>query len=48
MHEIVALYFRLLSGDPLGSSAARLENAFSVAAFLANDMMMTNGISGSL
>jgi hypothetical protein len=48
MHKVVASYFWLFSGDPTGPSIARLENAFSVAAFLANDVMMTNGVSGSL
>jgi hypothetical protein len=48
MHEIVASYFWLFSGDPFGPSVARLENAFSVAALLANDVMVTNDISGSL
>ncbi|KAJ5209253.1 hypothetical protein N7449_003632 [Penicillium cf. viridicatum] len=48
MHEIAASYFWLFSSDPLGPCVAHLENAFAVAAFLANDVMMTNGISGSL
>ncbi|KAJ5494553.1 hypothetical protein N7463_010640 [Penicillium fimorum] len=48
LHKTVASYFWLFSGDPLGPSIPRLENAFSVAAFLANDVMMTKDRDGSL
>ncbi|KAF7134168.1 hypothetical protein CNMCM5793_005847 [Aspergillus hiratsukae] len=43
MHAIVAGYFYLFSGDPTyGPSSERVQNAFASAAFLANDMFMTN------
>ncbi|RHZ46411.1 uncharacterized protein CDV56_100990 [Aspergillus thermomutatus] len=43
MHAIVAKYFFLFSGDPTyGPTSERVQNAFASAAFLANDMFMTN------
>ncbi|GFF53998.1 lipase 5 [Aspergillus udagawae] len=43
MHAIVAGYFFLFSGDPTyGPISERVQNAFASAAFLANDMFMTN------
>ncbi|GIK06324.1 hypothetical protein Aspvir_001971 [Aspergillus viridinutans] len=43
MHAIVAGYFFLFSGDPTyGPTSERVQNAFASAAFLANDMFMTN------
>ena len=43
MHAIIAAYFWLFSGDSRGPfSAEQVQNAFASAAFLANDMLMTN------
>ncbi|RJE26359.1 hypothetical protein PHISCL_01332 [Aspergillus sclerotialis] len=45
MHAIVAAYFFLFSGDTqFGPSSERVENAFTSAAFLANDVSMTSDI----
>ncbi|KAE8140900.1 hypothetical protein BDV38DRAFT_279876 [Aspergillus pseudotamarii] len=42
IHADVAMYFLLFSGVPSGPSSERIQNAFTSAAFLANDMLMMN------
>ncbi|PIG81868.1 hypothetical protein AARAC_003675 [Aspergillus arachidicola] len=42
LHADVAMYFLLFSGVSSGPSSERVQNAFTSAAFLANDMLMTN------
>lgn len=42
MHAIIAAYFWTFSGDQYGPTSDEIQNAFTSAAFLANDMMMTN------
>jgi hypothetical protein len=42
MHAIIAAYFSTFSGVQYGPTSDQVQNAFTSAAFLANDMMMTN------